>query len=315
MTRLRALPFILFVVVACGRKQSTANPTSSANPIATANPTANSTALTEPKRGCELMMQRGMGSFRLSSSDAGARVATGDPIPNGSFVDLAEGAEVTIRTAHNREITISGPASATLCPDGEDGVFLSRGRLSAFPGTGVRPGADVWVATPLGVVRYDDAKIDLDAPKGDGTRLMVTASMASAELIAAPGVELRSENGGDAGPASPFAEVPLAAGATLVAERPAAPLARLVRELVGACTKESDGAREAARRLSDGPEAGPLGERASAHVRARRRARAACETARAAAGLGPGALDGSLAAELAAADEKRNQLTPLPARR
>jgi len=64
-----------------------------------------------------------------------------------------------------------------------------------------------------------------------------------------------------------------------------------------------------------------LGQRAFAHVRARQRARAACEVARAAGALKPGALDGSLAAQLAAADEKWKgspeppSLTPLPTRR
>jgi hypothetical protein len=261
------------------------------------------------------MMQWGSVSFRFPTSDAAVSLPRGERIPSGSVVELPEGANLTIRTASYREITIAGPASATLCPDDEDAILLSRGKVSAFPGSGVKPGVEVWVATPLGVVRYSDAKIDIDAPSVDGTRLTVAAAMAQAELIVAPGTKLRRADGDEPTPASPFTEVPLAAGATLDAERTAVPLARLLPQLVRACTHESEGAAEAARRLAEGADAGSLGERASAHVRARRRARAACETARAAAGLGPGALDGSLLAELAAADEKRNQLTPLPARR
>src|SRR5262249_23506200 len=134
-------------------------------------------------------------------------------------------------------------------------------------------------------------------------------------LVPAPGTQLRRGDAGQAEPTTPFADVPLAAGATLTLERPAAPLSSLLPQLVRACTKESESTKEAAKRLSEGADASQLGELAEAHVRARRRARAACETARAAAGLGTGALDGSLLAELAAADEKRNQLTPLPARR
>jgi hypothetical protein len=140
--------------------------------------------------------------------------------------------------------------------------------------------------------------------------------MAQAEFVAAPGTRVRRMNDDDPVPTTPFEEVLLAAGATLIAERSASAPGRVVPELVHACTKESAAAEEAARRLAaDAADAGELGERASAHVRARRRARAACEMARAAAGQTPGALDGSLVAELAAADEKRNRLTPLPARR
>jgi hypothetical protein len=175
---------------------------------------------------------------------------------------------------------------------------------------------EVWVATPLGVIRYSDAKIDIASEPADGTRLTVTAAMAQAELLPAPAIQLR--RGDDVTPAKAFAEVQVAAGATLVAERAAVPIPRLLPQLVRACSQESEGALQAARRLSERGDAGAvgaLGELASAHVRARRRARAACETARAAAGLAPAALGGSLLAELTAADEKRNQLTPLPARR
>ena len=106
----------------------------------------------------------------------------------------------------------------------------------------------------------------------------------------------------------------MSAGAALVATRTPAPLARTVAQLVHACEAESAASGEALRGMSD-RDAGELGERASRHVHARRRARAACETARAAVNLAPGALDVSLGAQLDAADEKRNQLTPLPARR
>ena len=107
------------------------------------------------------------------------------------------------------------------------------------------------------------------------------------------------------------------AGVSLVAVRPPTPLVRLMPELVHACSRESDAAAGAAMRVADAApsDGGSLGERTSAHVRAKRRARAACESARAAALLGPSALEGSLLSELLAADEKRNRLTPLPARR
>jgi hypothetical protein len=226
-------------------------------------------------------------------------------------LDVEEGGEVTIRTAMYREITIGGPARAVVCPDGEDGILLSRGRVSAAPGTGVRPGVDVWVATPVGVVRYTDARIEIETT-ADGESVTVRTSAGQADFVPAPGT--RVEEDAKELTASPFVELPVKIGAPLVAKRTPGPMRQFVARIVHACEAESAATADALARMSDA-DAGELGERASSHVRARRRARAACETARAAAYLGPTMLDGSLAAQLDAADERRNRLTPLPARR
>jgi hypothetical protein len=262
-------------------------------------------------------MQRGETLVRPAQGDAVVPLVQGARISDGSRLSLGEGAEITIRTASYREITIHGPATAEVCSNGDDGVLLARGRISAFPGTGVRPGVEVWVATPLGVVRYSDAKIDLEVARSEGDRMTVNASIGQAEFVPAPGVRVERGAEDQQGPPSAFAGVPVKAGVSLVAVRPATPLVLLMPELVHACTRESDAAAGAETKVAGATpgDGGSLGERASAYVRAKRRARAACESARAAAALGPGALDGSLLSELRAADEKRNQLTPLPARR
>jgi hypothetical protein len=178
----------------------------------------------------------------------------------------------------------------------------------------LRPGSEVSVATPLGVVRYGDSKIEIEVSHGEKERLVATAWVSAATFVPAQGV--RIEEGDEHGPAAAWTEVPMKAGVALVAVRPPVPLPRLVADLVHACTREMDAAVAALRALSEASSnGGDLGERAAAHVRARKRARAACESARAAAGLEPSVLDGALGAELRTADEKRNQLTPLPTRR
>jgi hypothetical protein len=238
-------------------------------------------------------------------------LAEGDVIPNGAVIEVGDGAEITVRTAMYREITMVGPAMADVCPEGEDGILLSRGRVVAAPGTGVRPGVDVWVATPLGVVRYTDAHIEIEAAD-DGSRVTAKTSSGQAEFLPAPGTQI--DDGAKGTRSSPFEEVPLKAEAPLVATKSPGPMARFVAQLARACEVESVATADALQRVADA-DAGELGERAARHVRARRRARAACESARAALYLGPGALDSSLGALLERADEKRNRLTPLPTRR
>jgi hypothetical protein len=238
-------------------------------------------------------------------------LSQGDVIPNGGVVEVADGAELTLRTAMYREITLVGPATAVVCLGGEDGILLPRGKMSAAPGTGVRPGVDVWVATPLGVVRYTDARIEIEVGT-DGARLLAATSSGQAAYL--PAVDTRVDPGPRAAQANLFADVPMKVGTPLVVMRPPGPIPRYVAELVRACELESTATANALERLSDA-DAGELGERASRHVQARRRARAACESARAALYLGPGTLDATLGARLDAADEKRNRLTPLPARR
>src|SRR5205814_1117729 len=107
-----------------GRAGAEAGPMSSASASAsTSTSTSTSTA-----RGCEAFAQRG------AVREGNALISQGDGIRNGSVLDVVEGGEVTIRTAMYREITIGGPARAVVCPDGEDGILLSRGRVSAAPG-------------------------------------------------------------------------------------------------------------------------------------------------------------------------------------
>ena len=245
-------------------------------------------------------------------------------LPEGGLIELESGASLTVQaTVSTREITLVGPALAEACPGGEEAIRLSYGKVTAFPGGGVRPGAEVWVATPLGVVRFNDANLEVTVAGRDADRIEVALVTGHAIFVPAIGVSEVPGGAADAARAVPkpslarpgstresdgsieatearTEEVTLAQGAAFAASRPDGPLPRWVRDLVGACVRLGAAAREAGR-LVGMPESAPrssLGERAFAHVRARQRARVACETAWAAGALAPGLLDARLRADL-----------------
>jgi hypothetical protein len=258
------------------------------------------------RRACRVMALRGAATStpRPSGSATTARGETsgpfdagtpvplvqGDLVPEAGLIELGVGAELTLQsTVSTREIALLGPALAEVCPFGEEAIRLSHGKVSAFPGGGVRPGAEVWVATPLGVVRFNDAKIDVTVPGRDADRIELALVTGHATFVPAVGV-------GTAG----AQEVTLVQSAPFAARRPTGPLARWVQDLVGACVRQRAAAEGAGRLLSAPTSGSPSsrGDLAFAHVRARQRARAACETAWAAGALAPALLDASLRADL-----------------
>lgn len=269
-------------------------------------------------RACRAKSLKGGATVRTSPNDPPRPLVQGDLLPEEARLELAPDAELSLQaTTSTREIALRGPATLVACPGGEEEVRVSFGRISGYPGVGVRPGADVWIATPLGVVRFADAQIEVMVAGPSAERLEVKIGGGKATFMAALGVH----GSADAGVLD---EVLIPGGGTFSADRAPTPLPKLLRDLVGACRTESEAAREAGVRvLESGPASDPgqLGQRAFAHVRARQRARAACEVARAAGGLKPGALDSQMLAQLAAADEKWKSspappsLTPLPTRR
>ncbi len=264
------------------------------------------------------MSLKGGATVRTSPDDSPRPLVQGELVPEEARLELAPDAELSLQaTTSTREIALRGPATLVACPGGEEEVRVSTGRISGFPGVGVRPGADVWIATPLGVVRFADAQIEV-AVVGP-YRIEVKIEGGKATFMAALGVHLQGL--ADAGALD---EILIPGGGTFFADRVAMPLPRLLRDLVSACLTEAEAGREAGVRvLESGATGDPglLGQRAFAHVRARQRARAACEVARATGALKPGALDSQMLAQLAAADEKWKSapappsLTPLPTRR
>jgi hypothetical protein len=174
----------------------------------------------------------------------------------------------------------------------------------------------VWIATPLGVLRFSDARIDLAVPGSDADRLNVAVVTGQAIFVPAAGVVTAVPSAGhtDAGAVAASGPIALAPGVTLEASRPAGGVARWARDVVAACVRQAVAARDAGKLVASPQSGGGAspGNLAFAHIRARQLARAACESAWAASALAPGLLDPALRADLEGADAtwKGSQVSP-----
>jgi hypothetical protein len=256
-------------------------------------------------------------------------LARGDLVPESSLLELGADTELTVHsTVSTREITLIGPALAEVCPGGDEAVRLARGKVTAVPGAGVRPGAEVWIATPLGVVRFNDARMDIAVPDPGADRLEVAVISGQASVVPAAGavadaLEGRTDASSGAapgrekgGPGSPSAGgdvIALAQGARFVVSRRAGSVSRWVGDLVASCVRHAGAAQQGAALVGSVRVGGraPLGDLAFAHVNARQRARAACEAAWAGGALAPGLLDATRRADLEGA-EATWKGTPVP---
>jgi hypothetical protein len=277
-------------------------------------PLAASNLVAATRRACRAKSLKGGATLRVSPDDAPRPLAQGELFPEGARVELEPQAELSIQaTISTREIAVHGPAALVACPDGDEALRLYFGKVSSYPAMGVRPGSDVWIATPLGVVRFSDAQIDVDVSLVPSERLEMKVSSGKASFMPALGVPVPGFQ--DSGV---LEELAIPAQGAISVDRSSS---KALRELVAECRSEADAASEAGARVLENGDPAQLGQRAFAHVRARQRARAACEVARAAGGAKPGVLDSRQIAQLAEADAKwktvpaRPSLTPLPARR
>jgi hypothetical protein len=188
-------------------------------------------------------------------------VATGDLVDGEAWLTLAKGAAVALKhSTTGRELTITGPALFRACRRGREQLLLPRGTVTVVTGMGARPGAEVLIATPLGAFRYSDADFTLAI---DDKKLSIDVRTGQVDIDPA----------GSKAVQSPVHKLRLPLG------KPD-PVA-----LVARCKDAAEAAEASARRVGDKTAPEPLGERAQAHVKARKAARAACTVAAAATGL------------------------------
>jgi hypothetical protein len=192
---------------------------------------------------------------------AGAPLRAGELLDAQQRLELGDGAALhLVHTASARQWTLSGPARAFACEGGAEEIVLARGALRTEPGSGVRPGAEVWVGTPFGTLRYADARADIRV-----AREALQVEVSSGSLWFSP---LDDEAG----------ERELQAGSTTFPARRYRPASAAA---LARCERAASAAEALARTLrSDALQA--LGARAREHVRARQRAHAACSGALAA---------------------------------
>jgi len=198
------------------------------------------------------------------ASTDGAPITPGTLLDGEHWVELDAGASVSLRhTLTSRELKLIGPGLVLPCRHGAEQILLARGQLSTASNLGVRPGAEVLIATPSAPSTTADAAIDVQfGPRGLRVRVKEgeawleprdPAALPFQRTLAQP------EGGRPAGGAKPTR-----AGLAGRVQGRAEVAAEAARRVLGAATAE--------------PQAS-LGERAAAHIRRRTSARAACSMA------------------------------------
>src|SRR6478609_5657640 len=258
--------------VGCGKRETSSQPSpasASVAPSSASVPALSAARDTIPaarepqaKPGCRALVVTG--DARVD----GTAITVSSLLDGEHWVELAAGSSVSLRhTLTSREFKLIGPGHALPCRDGSEQILIADGQLSTSANLGVRPGAEVLIATPEGVVHYGDAALDVEYGN-KGLRVRVKQGEAWVEP---------EERG------KPRFKNPLHSGTE----------ARLPRTqlnpktLVGACESAATAAESSARRVLEGGGAGAgndsLGARAAAHMRERSKARTACAIAAAAA--------------------------------
>jgi hypothetical protein len=261
---------LLPLLVACGKSTGQqASPSASGHPPVAhasslaASPPAPSEAApaAHPEPTCRALRVSG------EAEQGGAPLASGAQLDGAEWVTLGAGASLTLKhTLSGREIAIAGPASFRACRRGREQVLLARGKVQSGSGMGSRPGAEVLIATPVAAVRYADADFTLAL---DDKKLSVAVRAGQVELDAAS--DAHSKGWKSPLRAKDELSVPLG--------KPDA------TQLMARCQAAAEAAESTARRVGDHNATESLGERAQAHVRARKTARAACTIAASATGL------------------------------
>jgi hypothetical protein len=228
-----------------------------------------------------------------------------EAVPDGDWVLSGPTARVVIKDPRTaRETTFFGPAHVRACVDHREESWVAEGRFQSSEGAGETPGAEEWIVTPNGVVRYVAAKLNVDV-SAKGT----TAALAAGTgfVWTAHDARLEGDARRDGGPTDTseepwtrlstglFRMVPTTGGGS--------PLAG-AQSAVDQCSARATRAGALARALLDrAPDAATPGQGAAEQVRARRIARATCAVAWLRLATLPGTVNRSLMSEqLAAAD-------------
>lgn len=270
--------------VACSKPAPSVKPAPSANTSGSASiePTASVPHATLPKGACRALLVSGKATVD------GTPIITGSLLDGEHWVELEAGSSVALRhTLTSREFKLIGPARVLPCRAGAEQLLLSAGQLSTSANLGVRPGAEVLIATPLGTIHYGDAALDVES-SAKGLRVRVKQGEAWVE----------PEKAGK----PPFKN-PVGSGAEArLSGRPSN-----AQQLLDACQTAAQHARDSAQQVLTGGQAGApssLGARAAENMRARAAARSACAMAAAALGaLDDPAERQSLSAAVAHADD------------
>jgi hypothetical protein len=166
----------LFALTGCGACEPDRTPSAtlatsaSAPPAAKASPSAPSLrarAVPQHLLACRVVTLDGDARIEAPGQDAGtAPLLLQGLAPPEAWIDLAAGSRVVARDPHTtRETTFRGPARVRACTGFTEESWIASGRFESSVGAGESPGAEEWVVTPSGVVRYTAAEISVDVTR------------------------------------------------------------------------------------------------------------------------------------------------------
>jgi hypothetical protein len=141
----------------------------SATPAVSVAPSASARVMPPPPR-CRAISVAGTSTMTpiagspaaLLDAGLGAIVAESADLPDDVWIDLQKGAKLTAKHPHStRETTFIGPGRVRSCVAHAEEAWVVSGTFDSVPSSGERPGAEEWVVTPFGVVRYASARVDI----------------------------------------------------------------------------------------------------------------------------------------------------------
>lgn len=133
-----------------------------------------------------------------NGADAGANFLARDmQIPEGDWIDLPATAKFTAKSPRTlRETTYEGVGFVRPCVDHDEEAWMIGGNFSAVSPGNESPGAEEWVVTTLGVIRYTSASL---AIRSDKKSIDVIVTGGNASILVPSFVRLK--DGSDAGSA------------------------------------------------------------------------------------------------------------------
>ncbi len=248
---------------------------------------------------------------RTAEEDAGAPVVPRAEILQEAWLTLGPRARLVAEDPRTtRETTFLGPARARACVGRREESWIAAGTFESVVGAGETPGAEEWVVTPLGVVRYAAAKVHVDVKGGMKAETTVTLESGVVFLWLPDDARVKrakKDAGNDAAaPADASAASMSSEGWDRMNEgtrtlEPSAvrPALEGARSSVERCTSLADRSRDLATQLMAPSIGMPDASTVSDQVTTRREARAACAIAALrVASLPPSAQEESLSARL-----------------
>ena len=273
--------------------EPSASSSSSPSAVASASPAPSARIKPQTPPGCRAVSVGGtpqLTSIKGLPLDASAppaptTVSESSEIPEDFWLDLDATGKLTSRHPRStRETTFTGPGRVRPCVSYGEEAWVAAGKFESVVSSGERPGVEEWVVTPVGVIRYGAARVEV----------VVTAATASSGAKAE--IKVTSGNasvwtGDVAGPTRPpmvlASDAPHIAdgwtrldGArmmTLSQKKKGATAEDGASQAIDRCKVEAESAKALATAVA-GPDAS-LSLVAPKHVVARHLARAACDVA------------------------------------